>query len=56
MKDSLKTFPQDGKWMSAYKWKERIKKQLIAHCVTVSGKPQLETTITVREILGDVEK
>lgn len=28
MKDSFKTFPKDGKWMSAYNWKQRIQKEL----------------------------
>lgn len=28
MKNNLETYPQDGSWMSAYKWKEAFKKEL----------------------------
>jgi hypothetical protein len=33
-------------------WKKGFEKELIARCVTQHGKPILETTITIKEILG----
>ena len=38
--------------IEAKRWKERIEKELIGKCVIVEGKPQLETTITIKELLG----
>ena len=46
MKDNLETFPKDGKWMSAYRWKERFKKELRER--TIAGEGYIE----IKEILG----
>ena len=54
MEYNLKNYPQDGKWMSAYRWKERFEKELRAKLR--SNRPYGLSPMTkelIKEILGN---
>ena len=51
LKDNFKTFPQDGKWMSAYNWKVRIEKELRERLKNYGGGLILNEFI--KEVLGE---